>query len=93
MKRQWVQCPQCLGRGEIPMPATLQDTLEIVTRSPKINAGLSAYEVHCQSKDSASVKLSAINNRLVKLETLGYVTRTKKGKTFYWKAVGKRRKK
>ena len=79
MKRPWIQCDSCMGRGQGPMPNGLFDALCTLKRGRT----LTAESIHAII--GKGIGLHAINNRLVKLETLGFVTRTKKGKTYLWK--------
>lgn len=94
MKRLAIQCSQCDGRGEIPLPEALSDVLHIVKNHARgISCGVRAAEVLAICADRKRVKISAINNRLVKLESLGLVSREKHGKEFLWSpAFGEARK-
>jgi len=87
-----IQCPQCKGSGIIPMPLALTDTLQVLLRARKnFKEGISADEVHAICADSKYIKVTAVNNRLVKLERLGLVTREIRGKTYFWSAKGGRK--
>ena len=95
MKRPYIQCPQCLGHGEIPMPDGLADVLDIVRQHMKgVDNGVKSDEVQAICKDSKTVKLTAINNRLTHLERLGFIKRiSKEGKWWRWEAVPQKAKK
>lgn len=83
MKKIWIQCPQCLGHGEVPMPSGLLDALQIVQKHGK--GGITAAEIHALCGDFDRVKVTAINNRLTKLQELKLVKQSeKKGKYLIW---------
>lgn len=79
MKRDWIQCDKCCGHGEIPLPDCLRETLEAVKAGYETAESICAIQTH-----APLIGISAINNRLVKLETFGYIQRIKKGKEFFW---------
>ena len=83
MKRPNIQCPQCMGHGEIPLSASMLSTLNFV-KQHHCKRGITAQEIHQDCKDR--IGITAINNRLVFLEKAGLVRRDEKfGKNWLWK--------
>jgi hypothetical protein len=80
MKHPAIKCPQCKGTGEIPLSEPLADVLAIVHANP----GITASDVYNSCGDWKEVKVTAINNRLVDLERLGFISRVRSGKEFRW---------
>lgn len=85
MKRLMIECPECRSTGEIPLSTTLSDTLHCARNLSKgIACGATSRAIYMACSDSKYIQISAINNRLVKLEELGLVRRERRGKEFHW---------
>lgn len=83
-----------MGHAQIPLPDGLADVLNIVeSNATRSRGGVKAAEVYAICKDRKWIKISAINNRLVHLETLGFIKREKQGKEFVWSPAAIRAKK
>jgi hypothetical protein len=80
-KPTYIQCPHCLGHGEIPLADIYVDVL-IVVRS---HAEIETLDV--LEKLDEKINPSALCNRLYRLMELGFVTRRRHGKCWVWKAV------
>lgn len=82
MKKPWIQCLQCIGHGEIPMPLILWQSLQIIRKRPGITTG----EIY-DKLNKPGVGMTAICNRVRSLERNGFVERDgKRGKNWLWKA-------
>lgn len=81
MKPPWIQCPSCMGHGQIPLSRSMLTTLEAV----KKGYNQTAIEILERIRPMENIKISAIHNRLVFLERNGLVKRVKKvGTCWRW---------
>jgi len=79
-KRPNITCRTCHGSGETPLSDEYMETLSVVKRLPgKSSADFLAALPH--------VKMAALCNRLTDLMQMGFVTRERKGKFYYYTAV------
>lgn len=73
--KQEIDCPDCGGKGRVPLPDHLLNTLSLVPRN--------GYRV---AEDFANyfpgITINGISNRLAELHRLGFVTRERNGK--FW---------
>lgn len=76
MKDPTMPCPKCDGKGTCSLPTVLRETLDSFG-SRSILSAVNLVEA------SKAVTHSALNNRLEKLRTLGFLTRERDGKL--WK--------
>lgn len=79
MKDVLVLCSHCAGTGKVLLSHPLLDTLAVVSKTWQ-----STQQIADATKDPY-VQATAINNRLVTLETLGLVQREQRGRSLYWK--------
>lgn len=87
-KLPWIQCPQCKGHGEIPLPLILSEVLHIVQRHSK-RGSITVEQVYAELKQPG-IGTTAINNRMTALERAGFVRRSGKiGKCWQWKSANK----
>jgi hypothetical protein len=73
-----IPCFKCGGRGVIPFPSRLKETLAAVWETP----GQDAQGLHRRLAvgEEAGIAVTAINNRLVTLEELGLIRREGRGR-------------
>jgi len=83
-KRPKLPCPKCDGTGKIPLPEPLLETLTFV-RAAK-NGGVTASEAHAGLYPESIMGITAFNNRLEELRSIGLVERTRCGKTWKYSA-------
>ena len=77
-------CDKCGGTGDIPLPDVLQETYEAV------RSGLhTTEEIYRAAEGRKFFGKTAVNQRLDRLFDLGLISRQRRGKIFYFTAVGK----
>lgn len=76
-----IQCTHCAGRGTVELPERLQETLNAVGR------GCTTDDLQ---RKIPAVTPTAQNNRLEMLRNLGFLTRNRVGKFWFYAKTGKR---
>lgn len=80
MKPPLVTCPCCHGTGQAPMTQPLVETLAILTQRP-----ISTADIYAAVPGRDYFGITAINNRLNKLQKMGFVASERRGKEFFWR--------
>jgi len=82
VERPLVTCTRCGGHGTVPLVPSLLETLLAIERHSEVTAsGLRKVLVDDTGKP---LRITALHNRLVELESLGLVRRTRKTGRFAW---------
>lgn len=82
-----IPCP-CCGTGSVKLIDVMPGhagTLDLLTRVVTPVCTPVLFEV--QDASNRYIKLTALNNRLAKLEALGLVKSERRGKSKYWEVV------
>lgn len=82
MKAPLVECPCCHGTGRAPLTTPLTDTLAVLTAKP-----VSTAAIHAAVPGSQYFGITAVNNRLTKLEAMGFATKERRGREFFWRTA------
>lgn len=80
-----IQCPRCKGDGHVELDGELLITFNLVKKL----LDATALKVHGVVSKNNRVGVSAINNRLEDLRTLGLVSRRRNGRQWIYTAVKK----
>jgi len=81
--RVWIQCPKCVGHGQIPLSPVLATTLSQVARHKEI----STIDLVAKLSLKEKIEPTALNNRLVALFEMGFVDRRHQGRSWIWRAL------
>lgn len=83
MKSPTMTCPHCKGCGRVPLDPASMETLAVLSKKQFI----SSIEVFHKIKGAYLREPTAANNRLTKLQELGFVVSERRGKSLFWKRV------
>lgn len=77
-----IKCPKCDGAGTIEMPFHLRETMDYLQQ----HGPCTTREIY--EAIGEGIKVTAMNNRMIVLESLGLVFRLRrKGKIYVWQAA------
>jgi DNA-binding transcriptional ArsR family regulator len=74
-----LECPECHGKGRVPLPHHLAVLLPILKNHP----GATVEKIHSIQRDQVSP--NAISNRLSDLMAMGFISRHREGKFFHYR--------